>query len=104
LQNKFSTIFDDFYKYDKKIIFFQNPFIMDINDVHNNLQMEVIELQNDEVLKNSFRRASNLFQFYNCLPISTFPGIRQFAQKLIAAFASTYVCEQTFSIVKYRKK
>ncbi|XP_060845827.1 general transcription factor II-I repeat domain-containing protein 2-like [Rhopalosiphum padi] len=82
---------------------FQNSFQVDINNVKNNLQMEVIKLQNDEVLKNSFREATSLPQFYSCLPISTFPGIRQFAQKLIAAFASTYICEQTFSIVKYRK-
>lgn len=103
LQNEFSTRFDDFYKYDKKIKLFQNPFQVDINNVNNNLQMEVIELQNDEVLKNSFREATSLPQFYSCLPISTFLGIRQFAQKLIAAFAITYICEQTFSIVKYRK-
>lgn len=103
LQNEFSTRFDDFYKYDKEIKLFQNPFQVDINNVKNNLQMEVIELQNDEVLKNSFREATSLPQFYSCLPITTFPGIRQFAQKLIAAFASTYICEQTFSIVKYRK-
>ena len=103
LKNEFSTRFDDFYKYDKEIKLFQNPFQVDINNVKNNLQMEVIELQNDEVLKNSFREATSLPQFYSCLPISTFPGIRQFSQKLIAAFASTYICEQTFSIVKYRK-
>ncbi|XP_060876930.1 general transcription factor II-I repeat domain-containing protein 2A-like [Metopolophium dirhodum] len=103
LQNEFSTRFKDFYKYDKEIKLFQNPFQVDINNVKNNLQMEVIELQNDEVLKNYFREATSLPQFYSCLPLSTFPGIRQFAQKFIAAFASTYICEQTFSIVKYRK-
>ncbi|CAI6367242.1 unnamed protein product [Macrosiphum euphorbiae] len=58
LKKEFSTRFDDFYKYDKEIKLFQNPFQMDINNVKNNLQMmEVIELQNDEVLKNSFREA-----------------------------------------------
>ncbi|KAL4135883.1 hypothetical protein QTP88_007465 [Uroleucon formosanum] len=80
-----------------------NPFQVDINNVKNDLQIEIIELQNYKVLKNSFWEATSLTQFYSCLPTSIFPGIRRFAQKLKAAFASTYICEQTFSIVKYRK-
>lgn len=60
---------------------FQNPFHVDINNVKNDLQMKVIELQNDEVLKSSFREAIGLPKFYSCLPISTFSGIRQFAKK-----------------------
>jgi hypothetical protein len=79
LQNEFSIRFDDFYKYDKEIKLFQNSFQVDINNVKNYLQMEVIELQNKEVLKNSFQEATSLPQFYSCLPISTLPGIRQYA-------------------------
>ena len=103
MQHKFCTRFDDFYKYDKEIKLFQNPFQVDINNVKNDLQMEVIELQNDDALKIFFREATSLPQFYSCLPISTFPELRRFAQKLTVVFASTFICEQTFSIVKYRK-
>lgn len=103
MQNWFSTGFDDFYKHDKEIKLFQNLFLVNINDVNNNLQMEVTELQNNVLLKNYFWGASSLSQFYNDLPILKFKEIRQFAIKMITAFASTYICEQIFSIMKYRK-
>lgn len=48
-----------FYKYDKEIQLFQNPFLVNINDVKNNLQMKVIKLQNNKVLKDYFFWGSN---------------------------------------------
>ncbi|XP_060863093.1 general transcription factor II-I repeat domain-containing protein 2B-like [Metopolophium dirhodum] len=55
LQNEFSIRFSDFYVQENKIKLFQNPFSVDIDDVESNLQMEVIELQNNDILKNAFK-------------------------------------------------
>lgn len=63
--------------------------------------MKVIEFQNDVVLKNNFWEATSRSQFYNCISISKLPG--PFTQKLIVAFASTYVFYYTFSIETHRK-
>ena len=83
---------------------FQNPFSVDIVDVESNLQMEVIELQNNNILKNAFKESNDLKIFYSSLSEIDFKGIKSFAKKIITAFGSTYICEQTFSILKFRKK
>lgn len=75
-----------------EIKLFQHFFSIGHNYVNNNLKVEVIELQNDELLKNYFREVFSLSEFCSCLSIE----IRQFAQKMIAAF----VCEQIFLIMK----
>ena len=63
LQNEFSTRFSDFYSIDFKIKLFQNPFVVDIDDVESCLQMEIIELQSDESLKTAFHNGHNLVHF-----------------------------------------
>ncbi|XP_060875738.1 general transcription factor II-I repeat domain-containing protein 2-like [Metopolophium dirhodum] len=78
LQNEFSIRFSDFY-------------------------MEVIELQNNDILKNAFKESNDLKIFYSSLSEIDFKGIKSFPKKMITAFGSTYICEQTFSILKFRK-
>lgn len=67
----------------------QIKILEDTNDGKHNLQMEVIDVQNDENLKSSFREATSLSQFYSHLSIFIFSGIRQFAQTFPVMFAST---------------
>jgi hypothetical protein len=45
----------------------------------------------------------NLLLFFAGLPILNFPTIKTFAKKVITAFSSSYICEQAFSIMNYRK-
>ncbi|XP_025413306.1 general transcription factor II-I repeat domain-containing protein 2-like [Sipha flava] len=66
-------------------------------------KMEVIELQNNDILKNAFKESNDLKIFYSSLSEIDFKGIKSFAKKMITAFGSTYICEQTFSILKFRK-
>jgi hypothetical protein len=103
LQNEFSTRFSDFYSIDFKIKLFQNPFVVDIDDVESCLQMEIIELQSDESLKTAFHNGHNLVQFYSSLCEKKFSKIKYFAKQMLSVFGSTYICEQTFSLMKYRK-
>ncbi|KAL4096394.1 hypothetical protein QTP88_021356 [Uroleucon formosanum] len=91
LQNEFSIRFSDFYVQENKIKLFQNPFSVDIDDVESNLQMEVIELQNNDILKNAFKESNDLKIFYSSLSEIDFKGIKSFAKKMITAFGSTYI-------------
>jgi hypothetical protein len=45
LRNEFSSVFTDFHTSSNEICLFQNPFVIDINEVLAQMQMEVIELQ-----------------------------------------------------------
>jgi hypothetical protein len=79
LRYGFSPRFADFYTSSKEIRLFQNPFPIDINDVPAQMQMEVIELQSNDCLKDSFSEG-NLLQFYTGLPILNFSTIKTFAK------------------------
>ena len=41
--------------------------------------------------------------FYKYLNAKEFPNLKQFACKFISMFGTTYMCEQTFSRMKYLK-
>ncbi|KAF0759342.1 general transcription factor II-I repeat domain-containing protein 2A-like, partial [Aphis craccivora] len=41
--------------------------------------------------------------FYSSLCETKFSKIKYFAKKMLTIFRSTYICEQTFSLMKYRK-
>ncbi|XP_045538423.1 general transcription factor II-I repeat domain-containing protein 2A-like [Papilio machaon] len=102
LQNQFSDRFSDFEKVSNEMKIFANPFSCDINDVPSHLQMNVIDLQSNNMLKNSFHEINDRVKFYGSLPIE-FDELKRFAQKFITIFGSTYLCEQTFSILNHRK-
>nr|CAH7763466.1 unnamed protein product [Callosobruchus chinensis] len=98
LQTQFSDRFDDF----EKVSDFYKSFLCDIEDVPTHLQMSVIDLQSNDALKSSFYAINNLVKFYGSLP-SDFDQLKRFAQQFITFFGNTYLGEQTFSIVNYRK-
>lgn len=102
LQNQFDDRFSDFDKVSDKLKIFVNPFQCDVEDVPSNLQMNVIDLQSNDTLKNSFCEINNLIKFYGSLS-TNFDELKKFSQQLITIFGSTYLCEQTFSILNYRK-
>jgi len=65
--------------------------------------MEVTELLNNDILKNAFKESNDLKIFYLCFPEIDFIRIKRFNKKIFTSFSSTYIWEQTFSIVKFRK-
>jgi hypothetical protein len=81
LQNQFNDRFCDFEKVSGKLKIFSNPFSCDIDDVPSNLQMNVIDLQSNDTLKNSFYEINDLVKFYG--------ELKRFAQQLLMA-ALTY--------------
>ena len=62
----------------------------------------MINLQCDNMLKGKFQE-NNLTEFYKCLPSDEYGELRSYARGLISVFDSTYLCEKTFSKMKYVK-
>ena len=79
------------------------PFNVNCEKVNPDLQLELIELQSNNHLKQLFLNVSKL-EFYKSLSKSTFPNLISHAQKISALFALYYICEQAFFTMKIRKK
>lgn len=103
LQTEFVNRFTDFKKSSLNMEIFQNPFAIDISEVPSNLQMNIVDLQSNSTLKTAFKESTDLIQFYGGLSSENFKELKKFAQQIITMFGSTYLCEQTFSILNYRK-
>jgi len=90
----FKDRFIDFQKVKMLLDLFCNPFAI----LPENSQLELIDLQNDENQRNKLDE-DNLLNFYLAL-IET---IIDNALKMTSLFGSTYICEQTFSILNINK-
>ena len=102
LQTAFADRFMDFKEKSKMFQFFQNPFEISIMDVKEDFQFELAELQADDRLKSVYKN-ENLISFYQKLEDEDYPKLKENASILISIFGSTYICEQTFSKLKYIK-
>lgn len=85
-----------------KVELMANPFIIDPESVHAELQMELIELQCCDLQKARHRELDTV-DFYKGLPSEKYPKLTRHARKMICLFGSTYICEQTFSVMKMNK-
>jgi hypothetical protein len=102
LRREFSSRFADFYTSSNEIRLFQNPLAIDINEVPAQVQMEMIELQSNDSLKDAFFRRKSTAILCRT-PYFKFPHHQDFRKKMITSFVSTYICEQAFSVMNYRK-
>ncbi|UYV73426.1 EPM2AIP1 [Cordylochernes scorpioides] len=102
LKINFDTRFSDFDAIANQIKIFQNPFDADIETLAPELQMEMIDLQCSDIIKNKYENSS-LLEFYKCLPLTQFDNLHKFARGLFSVFGTTYLCEKTFSKMKYTK-
>ena len=73
-----------------------------MDDASSDVQLELIDLQSDAVLAEHFK-SQPLLNFYSSLKQEKFRNIKRYAQKMFVLFGSTYICEQTFSVVKLNK-
>ncbi|UYV78542.1 hypothetical protein LAZ67_16001943 [Cordylochernes scorpioides] len=102
LKINFDTRFSDFDAIANQIKIFQNPFDADIETLAPELQMEMIDLQCSDIIKNKYEN-SFLLEFYKSLPLTQFDNLHKFARGLFSVFGTTYLCEKTFSKMKYTK-
>ncbi|GFQ99871.1 proteinral transcription factor ii-i repeat domain-containing protein 2a [Trichonephila clavata] len=102
LKINFDTRFLDFDAIANQIKIFQNPFDTDIEILAPELQMEMIDLQCSDIIKKKYQNSS-LLEFYKSLPLTQFDNLHKFARGLFSVFGTTYLCEKTFSKMKYTK-
>ncbi|GFS60471.1 general transcription factor II-I repeat domain-containing protein 2 [Nephila pilipes] len=102
LHTELETRFQDFKNIQSSLDVFSMPFNVDPENVYADLQLEIIQMQCSTHLKQLLLNSTKL-DFYRALPKAKFPQIIAHSQKIMAMFASSYVCEQTFSTMKLRK-
>lgn len=102
LQAEFGKRFQDFSVIEKDMKLFITPFSVDVTDVDERMQMEVIEIQCDESLKSRHQLLPQP-EFYRSLDETRFPLMKRHAARMISLFGSTYICEQTFSLMTLNK-
>ena len=106
LIEQFTERFVDFRRYQSEFDLISNPIIFDIDTASANLQLELLSLQSDPIIKADFQTQiskRDLFTFYKTLPREHYPNLRRRAQRMFSFFGSTYICEQTFSLLKLTK-
>ncbi|XP_030156147.1 general transcription factor II-I repeat domain-containing protein 2 isoform X1 [Lynx canadensis] len=101
LKTEFQKRLSDFKLYESELALFSSPFSVKIESVHEALQMEVIDLQCNTVLKTKYDKVG-VPEFCKYL-WSTYPKYRVHCAKILSMFGSTYICEQLFSIMKLSK-
>ena len=102
LQMHFSERFSDLDQIENDIRLFENPFGCNLENTPTELQLELIDLQVNTLLKEKHREGK-LIEFYRCLPDDDFSKLKKFAAGMASVFGTTYVCEQTFSRMNYVK-
>lgn len=103
LSEQFSNRFSDFKNMEDCFSLFATPTKCNVQNAPIHLQMELIEIQENSILKSKLEDVE-LCDFYKkYLEEDNFPQLRKFARRLICAFGSTYKCEQFFSLMKVNK-
>ncbi|XP_062945658.1 general transcription factor II-I repeat domain-containing protein 2B isoform X2 [Cynocephalus volans] len=101
LKTEFQKRLSDFKLYESELTLFSSPFSMKIDSVHEELQMEVIDLQCNTVLKTKYDKVG-IPEFYKHL-WSSYPKYKTHCARMLSMFGSTHICEQLFSIMKLSK-
>jgi len=102
LLQQFDTRFKDFKALEIQFNIFSTPFSVDVESVDEDIQMELVELQCDTILKQKYSDVG-IPEFYLYLQQDRFPNLHSQALRIIAMFGSTYLCEQFFSLMKFNK-
>nr|XP_042913023.1 general transcription factor II-I repeat domain-containing protein 2A-like [Parasteatoda tepidariorum] len=101
LQDSFDKRFQDFETKRARIKLFGDPFGVSIDEAAEEIQLELIDLQTSDIHKSNFRELG-LLEFYKALP-PEFENIKKNASMCATMFGSTYICEQTFSLMNINK-
>jgi len=102
LLEEFDRRFCEFRAIEPQFSLFSTPFTVDAESVPVELQMEVVDLQCDSILKQKYTEIG-IPDFYKFLSRAHFPKLVDAAARIMSMFGSTYVCEQFFSSMKLNK-
>ena len=102
LHQQFCRRFQDFIKLQKSFNIVSASLSRVALTAPQELQLVLIDLQSDYLLKEKFQ-VLKLNEFYALLNDATFPNIQKMEQRMLILFGSTYICEQTFSLMNFNK-
>ncbi|XP_075443375.1 general transcription factor II-I repeat domain-containing protein 2-like [Ascaphus truei] len=80
----------------------EDPFSVDPAELLFQLQLNIIDLQCSTEYRNKHRESS-LQEFYRSIDREKYPNLIDSAMKTFSIFGSTYICEQTFSMMNLNK-
>lgn len=98
---QFDDRFGEFHGIKKQLQLVSAPHTVEIESAPLEFQMELLELKNDDLLKNKFNECTDLVEVWKSAV--AYPNLRELARNILVLFGSTYVCEAAFSKMKYLK-
>ncbi|XP_043409097.1 general transcription factor II-I repeat domain-containing protein 2B-like [Chelonia mydas] len=99
LHKQFDVWLKNFKALEPHFKLFSTPFAMVTDNVAEEMQMELVELQCDTILKQKYTDVG-IPEFYRFLSQERFPMLFSASARIMAMFGSTYICEQFFSSMK----
>ena len=99
---EFNIRFQDLKNLEPQLNILSSPFTTEVDSALKNLQLELLDLQVSNDLKEKFKSVS-LPDFYKSLSDDLSPNLKNFAAKFLTLFGSTYMCKQAFSSLKINK-
>ncbi|CAI6366273.1 unnamed protein product [Macrosiphum euphorbiae] len=103
LKHQFKLRFSDFKANETYFNLFSIPFSLPVEDVPENMQIEIIDLQNNKVLKEKYNYVELSIFYSKYINTETYPNLRNNALRMMSLFGSTYTCEHIFSRMKIVK-
>ncbi|KAE8740766.1 hypothetical protein FOCC_FOCC013711 [Frankliniella occidentalis] len=103
LHEEFSSSFSELDTLENELHLFCSPFLFPVSEAPHELQVELLELQKDALLKDRFN-SMPMIDFVKLITKERFPNLRPNFANGLAKFGSTYRCEQIFSLMKLCKK
>jgi len=100
LISQFDRRFIDFKALRKDLILFENPLTVQIEEQSLEFQEELCDLQSDLSLKARLEKG---VEFFKILDTLRYPRLRIFGLRIFSMFGSTYLCECSFSKMKFIK-
>lgn len=95
LIEEYNKRFNDFEKHNITLKLAFQPHLVDVSEASEELQMELIEMSEDNILKSLFDNREDPIEIWK--KAVEYPRLREHARRLISCFSTTYCCESTFS-------
>lgn len=114
LAGEINDRFSDLRALKPSFAFLDNPFLADVMDngcpVSHPIavdsaavELELLEMQEDEGLKQVKKNSCSTIEFWKQVPEQKYPKTKECAKRLISIFGTTYSCESLYSTLKFIK-
>ncbi|XP_026475835.1 general transcription factor II-I repeat domain-containing protein 2B-like [Ctenocephalides felis] len=97
LIEEYTQRFSDFDEHTPAMKLAFEPHLIEISDAPPEMQMELIDLGEDSIIKSLFNSKKDPIEIWK--NAVEYPRLREHARRLLSCFGSTYCCEATFSLL-----